>query len=70
MANTTGKCAHGACNCSVPAGQSYCSDYCRQHAQGAQGRQQSQQGTASGQQGASSMAGSCACGHPACQHTG
>jgi hypothetical protein len=22
------KCAHPACNCTVPAGQKYCSEYC------------------------------------------
>ena len=24
-----GKCAHPICNCSVPSGTKYCSDYCK-----------------------------------------
>lgn len=65
MATTSGKCAHPGCNCSVQAGQTYCSPYCQQH-----GGQQSQQGSRQqSQQGASGSSG-CGCGHAACQHSG
>ena len=60
MANTSGQCAHPGCKCTVQTGQTYCSDYCQQQAQQAQGGQQRQQGAASG-------SGGCGCGHPACQ---
>ncbi len=26
---STQKCAHPSCDCQVPAGQKYCSDYCK-----------------------------------------
>jgi hypothetical protein len=65
MATGTQKCAHSGCQCSVDAGQTYCSPSCQQQAQQSQGRQQSQQGSSSGQQGAR-----CSCGHAACrQHS-
>ena len=66
MANASGKCAHSSCQCSVDAGQTYCSPSCQQQAQQSQGRQQSQQGGGS----ASSGASQCGCGHAACaQHS-
>ena len=66
MATTSGKCAHPGCNCSVQAGQTYCSPYCQQR----HGGQQSQQGSRQqSQQGASGSSG-CGCGHAACQHSG
>jgi len=64
MANTSGKCAHAGCRCSVAAGQTYCSPSCQQQAQQSTGRQQ-------GQQGASTAgAAQCGCGHAACQQQG
>jgi hypothetical protein len=65
MAETNRKCAHASCQCSVGAGQTYCSPSCQQQAQQAQGRQQSQQGSQASQAGAR-----CGCGHAACQHAG
>jgi hypothetical protein len=46
------RCAHPACTCTVPAGQSYCSEHCRQV-------------TADPQPGDDSEG--CRCGHRACQ---
>lgn len=63
MANTTGKCAHAGCQCSVEAGQTYCSPSCQQQAQQSSGRQQSQQGSAAGGM-------QCNCGHAACRQYG
>lgn len=65
MANASGKCAHASCQCSVEAGQTYCSPSCQQQAQQSPGRQQSQQGAAS-----SSGAMQCGCGHAACRQHG
>ena len=33
MANASNKCAHAGCQCSVSAGQTYCSPSCQQQAQ-------------------------------------
>ena len=60
MANATNRCAHAGCKCSVGAGETYCSPACQQQAQQAGSRQQSEQGASSG-------ALQCNCGHPACR---
>jgi len=64
MANTSGKCAHTGCQCSVDAGQTYCSPACQQQAQQS-GRQQSQQGA-----GSTPGSAQCGCGHAACRQHG
>jgi len=62
MANTSGKCAHAGCQCSVEAGQTYCSPSCQQQAQQSPARQQSQQGSSPAMSTAQ-----CNCGHAACR---
>jgi hypothetical protein len=64
MVNTSGKCTHAGCQCTVDAGQTYCSPACQQQAQQSPGGQQSQQGATS------SGSAQCSCGHAACRQHG